>query len=90
MVCYSVLALSIGCEFTFKSGEVAILVSSAFLGCLLTGPYAGYKTDLVGRRKACLYSLALSVLASIGSALMPNFVLLVIFRLLTGLLCVFQ
>lgn len=90
MVCYSVLSLSIGCEFMFKSGEVAILVSSAFVGCLLTGPYAGYKTDLVGRRKTCLYSLAFSLLGSIGSALMPNFVLLVIFRLLTGLLWVFQ
>lgn len=87
---YSVLAMSIGCEFMFKSGEVSILVSSTFVGCLLTGYYAGYKTDLVGRRKACLYSLAFSLLTSIGSALMPNFLLLVIFRVLTGLLWVFS
>lgn len=91
MMGYSVLAISIGCEFMFKSGEVSILVSSAFMGCLLTGYYAGYKTDFVGRRKACcLYSLAFSLLTSIGSALMPNFILLVIIRLLTGLLWLFS
>lgn len=85
MTGFSILALSIGCEFLFIKGEMPVIITSTIVGLLFTGLYAGYKTDHIGRRTMFLYSISLSMISSFGSAMMPNFYLIVVWRFLTGL-----
>lgn len=85
MTAFSIIAISIGCEFLFQKGDMPIIVSSTIVGLLFTGIYTGYKTDHVGRRTMFLYSIAFSMISSLFSAIMPSFYLIVAWRFLTGL-----
>ncbi|HEY2298534.1 MAG TPA: MFS transporter [Jatrophihabitans sp.] len=71
-------------DWNISSAMLALLnstmLAAAFLGALAFGRFA----DLVGRKRVYWMVAAIMIVGSIGSALAPNFWVLIIFRFLLG------
>ena len=65
-----------------QGGAVASL---ALVGMLAGSLVAGTLTDILGRRRLFLFSVALFSVATIGCALSPSFGMFSVFRILTGI-----
>ncbi|XP_034483580.1 synaptic vesicle glycoprotein 2B-like [Drosophila innubila] len=81
----SIVAISIACEFNLSPTELFLLRSAGFMGMILFTYYVGYKSDQIGRRKAMLYSLVMSLISSAISLTMPIFYCFLICRIIAGL-----
>ncbi|MEO0472843.1 MAG: MFS transporter [Bacteroidota bacterium] len=72
-------------EFSLTDWQVGTAVSAPGLGVLIALPIAGYASDLLGRKKTLLIIAGLYLISALGSALAPNYGMLVAARLLGGL-----
>lgn len=88
IVGFAVLSFSIGCEFRLSEIKLSALASISYVGLLFSAHFAGYKIDSSGRRTIMIYSLFFSIIASIASAFMPFFKLILFWRFLNSVLLV--
>ncbi|WNJ20569.1 MFS transporter [Pontibacter sp. G13] len=72
-------------EFGLSDIELGTVVSAPGLGVLIALPFAGYASDLLGRKKALLIVAALYLISAIASTLAPDYWTLVMARFLGGL-----
>jgi len=72
-------------EFKLSKIELGWSVSSLTLTATLAMLTAGPLSDRIGRKKVLSYSAVLYAISAVGSALAPNFIVLVIFRMIGGL-----
>ncbi|MFZ8199533.1 sugar porter family MFS transporter [Alteromonas portus] len=75
----------IDAEFNLTDWQQGFVVSSPTLGALIAMLFAGGVSDAIGRRKALIFVAFLYLLSSVGSALAPNFELLVLSRFIGGI-----
>ena len=75
----------IDAEFNLSDWQQGFVVSSPTLGALIAMLFAGGVSDAIGRRKALILVAFLYLLSSVGSALAPNFELLVLSRFIGGI-----
>ncbi|WP_334049929.1 sugar porter family MFS transporter [Alteromonas gracilis] len=75
----------IDAEFNLSDWQQGFVVSSPTLGALIAMLFAGGVSDAIGRRKALIFVAFLYLLSSVGSALAPNFELLVLSRFIGGI-----
>lgn len=88
IVGFAVLSVSIGCEFRLNEIKSSALASISYVGLLFSAHFVGYKVDSSGRRTILIYSLFLSIIASIVSAFMPVYNMILFWRLLNSILLV--
>ena len=72
-------------QFSLTKLELGWSVSSLTLSATTAMILAGPLSDRIGRRKVLTYAAVLYAVSAIGSALAPNFILLVIARMIGGL-----
>ena len=72
-------------EFGLTDWQLGTAVSAPGLGVLIALPFAGYASNLLGRKKTLQIIAALYLISAIGSALAPNYLTLVAARFLGGL-----
>ena len=72
-------------EFSLTDWELGTAVSAPGLGVLFALPFAGYASNILGRKKTLQIIAALYLVSAIGSALAPNYLFLVAARFLGGL-----
>lgn len=72
-------------EFGLSDWQLGTAVSAPGLGVLLALPFAGYASNLLGRKRTLQIIAALYLISAIGSALAPNYGTLVAARFLGGL-----
>lgn len=72
-----------GSELSGANKEV--LTGSIYMGMLVGGVVGGWLSDVVGRKRTLIWSLALNGVAGIVSAASPNLGWLAIFRVLAGI-----
>ena len=72
-------------QFSLSKLELGWSVSSLTLSATTAMILAGPLSDRIGRRKVLTYAAVLYAVSAIGSALAPNFILLVIARMIGGL-----
>ena len=72
-------------QFSLTKLELGWSVSSLTLSATRAMILAGPLSDRIGRRKVLTYAAVLYAVSAIGSALAPNFILLVIARMIGGL-----
>lgn len=84
IVGFALLSFSIGCELKLSDTKLSALASISYVGLLFSAHFAGYKVDSSGRRTWMIYSLVLAMIASIVSALMPVFRLILFWRFLNS------
>ena len=72
-------------EFSLSDLQLGMAVSAPGLGVLLALPFAGYASNLLGRKKTLQIIAALYLISAICSALAPSFTTLVAARFLGGL-----
>jgi MFS transporter, putative metabolite:H+ symporter len=65
-------------------GDLAIFLSAGFLGMFIGTIVAGILSDLYGRKKVFLYSMAFYSLCAVGMAFTSSVWVLIFFRLLAG------
>lgn len=88
IVGFALLSFSIGCELRLSDTKLSLLASISYVGLLFSAQFAGYKVDSSGRRTIMIYSLLLAIIASIVSAFMPVFRLILFWRFLNSVLLV--
>lgn len=71
--------------FSLSDGGLGLVVSALTIGCLFGSLLTGNFADRYGRRKIFLAVAVLFVISSIGCALAPNQLVLILFRLLAGI-----
>lgn len=67
---------------TFKKG---LLSSVPYLGLTLSSHAWGFLSDFNGRRKVILLSLSSCILASLTAALVPDYWIILVMRLISGM-----
>lgn len=72
-------------EFSLSDLELGMAVSSSALGVIVALPFAGYASNLFGRRLTLQIIAALYVISAVASSLAPNFAILIAARFLGGL-----
>ncbi|RMG20597.1 MAG: MFS transporter [Bacteroidetes bacterium] len=72
-------------EFSLTDWELGTAVSAPGLGVLIALPFAGYASNLLGRKRTLQIIAALYLISAIASALAPNYLMLVAARFLGGL-----
>ena len=72
-------------EFSLSDWQLGTAVSAPGLGVLIALPFAGYASNLLGRRTTLQIIAMLYILSAIGSSLAPNFTMFVAARFLGGL-----
>lgn len=72
-------------EFGLSDWQLGTAVSAPGLGVLVALPFAGYASNLLGRKKTLQIIAALYLVSAVGSALAPNYATLVAARFLGGL-----
>ena len=75
---------SIEATFQISASVLGFTVSSALLGSAAGAMGAGWLADRIGRRPSMLLAAVLFLLSSVGSALAPNLMDLVVWRVLGG------
>lgn len=75
---------SIEATFQISASVLGFTVSSALLGSAAGAIGAGWLADRIGRRPSMLLAAVLFLLSSVGSALAPNLMDLVVWRVLGG------
>ena len=65
-------------------GELGWLLAAIYIGAIGGAPIMGWLADRHGRQRVLFWSLVIMVLTSIGAALSPNTIALIIFRGLSG------
>ncbi|XP_060657174.1 putative transporter svop-1 isoform X2 [Drosophila nasuta] len=78
-------SIVVACEFKLNDTELFLLTSAGFVGMIVSGHYAGYKSDIIGRRASLLFAMSLGLISSFLSLLMPWFYAFLFFRFATGL-----
>lgn len=76
---------SIGEEWKLTPVDLGLLGSASAVGMAIGAAIAGMASDRWGRRTVVTATLVLYGLASVVSGIAPNFILLLLFRFLTGL-----
>lgn len=72
-------------EFGLSDWQLGTAVSAPGLGVLVALPFAGYASNILGRKKTLQIIAALYLFSAIGSTLAPNYGTLVAARFLGGL-----
>lgn len=72
-------------EFSLSDLELGTVVSASGFGVLFALPFAGYASNLFGRKKTLIIIAAVYVLSAIFSAMAPSYWALVFARFLGGL-----
>lgn len=72
-------------EFSLTDLQLGTAVSASALGVLIALPFAGYASNMLGRKKTLQVIAALYLVSAIGSALAPSYWLLVSARFIGGL-----
>jgi putative MFS transporter len=83
-IAFSYLAPSIRAEWGLSLGQVGSVTSAVFLGMLIGAVLGGRLSDRWGRKTLLIWSSVFYSLASLVSAMAPNFEVLVVGRILTG------
>ncbi|GFG49936.1 MFS transporter [Mycolicibacterium agri] len=81
----SVLILVLGPHWELSSGEIGLLGASGTIGLLAGMLPAGRLADLYGRKKVLMVGTAMFSVFTLLSAFSPNFVVLIILRIVAGL-----
>jgi MFS transporter, putative metabolite:H+ symporter len=76
---------AIGKEWSLSPAELGLLASASAVGMAIGAAIAGMVSDRWGRRTVVTGTLVLYGIASALSGIAPNFILLLLFRFLTGL-----
>jgi putative MFS transporter len=71
-------------HFGFSVQDIAVVTSSAFLGMAIGAAFGGRISDLIGRKRALLYSTVMFSVFSLVNAAGFNVPTFVVFRFLTG------
>lgn len=74
------------CEFDFTTQQKGVLSGISSMGIILGSYLWGFCSDLKGRKKVIVPTLFLTFASSAFSSLAPNYVLLLLFRFLSGFL----
>lgn len=87
---YDLAAISIALlvltkQWNLDGAQTALLGSSALIGAVIGGISAGLLADRFGRRLILIIDFITYIVASIGSAVAPDYTWLVIFRFIVGL-----
>lgn len=70
-----------------SSGQAGFLSSSALIGSLIGGLIAGFAGDAFGRRRVLMYALGMFCIGSLFGAIAPNWEVLLLTRVVTGIGC---
>ncbi|KAL1452874.1 hypothetical protein WDU94_007060 [Cyamophila willieti] len=73
------------CEFQLNSLEKGFINAATFAGMIPSGFVWGFISDMAGRQNILLLGLVGDFLAGVGSALTPNYGLLIVFRIVSGI-----
>lgn len=73
------------CELELNTFRKGLLNSISFLGIALTAHLWGFLADTMGRNKSIRYSLIGSILFTGIAAFVPNFWIVIVLRLLSGM-----
>ena len=76
---------AIGAAFTVSKETLGFAVASALLGSALGAFTAGWLSDRIGRRNSMLVAALMFLVGSIGAALAPTIITLIIWRVVGGL-----
>lgn len=76
---------SIGRQWKLTPADLGLLGSASAVGMAIGAAVAGMVSDKWGRRKVITFTLVLYGIASALSGIAPNFIMLLLFRFLTGL-----
>lgn len=87
---YDLAAISIALlvltkQWKLDGAQTALLGSSALIGAILGGVSAGLLADRFGRKSLLILDFITYIVASIGSAVAPDYTWLVIFRFIVGI-----
>jgi MFS family permease len=80
----SFLSYSVSCYWNLERTQTAFLSTAVFLGMMIGAASWGQISDKYGRRYGLILSNGVVLLAGIASALAPNFISLLFFRVLVG------
>ncbi|WP_113701749.1 MFS transporter [Nonomuraea lactucae] len=83
-IVFAYLAPAIRKEWGLSIGQVGFVTSSVFIGMLVGAVLGGRLSDQVGRRPVLIWSSVFYSVTSLMSALAPNFEVLAVSRILTG------
>ncbi|BBG03871.1 MULTISPECIES: MFS transporter [Pseudonocardia] len=83
-VVFAYLAPAVRAEWGLTLGQVGAITSAVFLGMLVGAVFGGRLSDRVGRRTVLIGSSVFYSLASLLSAVAPNYEVLLVGRVLTG------
>ncbi|WP_422360133.1 MFS transporter [Reichenbachiella sp.] len=72
-------------EFSLSELQLGMAVSAPGFGVLVALPFAGYASNLIGRKRSLQIIAALYLISALGSAFAPSFGFLVAARFLGGL-----
>lgn len=72
-------------EFSLTGSGLGIVAALLTAGCLIGALFTGYFTEKYGRKMVMLATAILYILSSLGCAFAGSWVLLIIFRVLSGL-----
>lgn len=72
------------CELQLDNTKKGLLISSFYLGLIITGHFWGFLTDSLGRRKVALYCITIHLIFSVLTALSLNIWTILTFRVLSG------
>jgi putative MFS transporter len=82
---FTYLAPSIRADWGMSLGQVGVISSAVFVGMLIGAVVGGRLSDRFGRRPVLIWSSVAYAAMSLLSALAPNFEILAVSRVLTGL-----
>ena len=78
------VAPSVQASFGLTNEHMATLSSLSFYGMFFGGLLGGWMADKIGRKKALLYNVLIFSLASLGNALIHNYIVFALCRFLVG------
>ncbi|XP_063635477.1 uncharacterized protein LOC134806124 [Cydia splendana] len=87
MIGFSVVVVGSQCDLQLTPGQRNVLMSMPFLGPVVMSYPWGFFSDTRGRRKCLLLAMSCGFLASVASALSPNWIVLAILRFLSTSCC---
>ena len=71
-------------QFSLGESQLGFVASSLMLGCLLGALFTGRYAERYGRKKVMVVTALLYILGAIGCALSNGFILLTLFRIISG------
>lgn len=79
-----VIIFAASCDLNMTLSEKGILAASGYFGVVMSAHAMGFLADTWGRVKILKVSFALSILSSLVSVFSVNFLMLTVFRFVTG------